>query len=153
MKLLTSFYQISGFDFSKAHSTASSKVSRGFCFNTLVLLLHLVYICINLKYQFRIQVELFKHPDVVGNITNACEMFLPLLCHFTLVCESFVKRRTEVKIKNLMTEIRSDLNCNLHFKLACLPLRKFFLLFVVNSLIHIAVLIMVFGTPGEWVPR
>lgn len=149
MKLLTSFYQISGFDFSKAHSTASSKVSRGFCFNTLVLLLHLVYICINLKYQFRIQVELFKHPDVVGNITNACEMFLPLLCHFTLVCESFVKRRTEVKIKNLMTEIRSDLNCNLHFKLACLPLRKFFLLFVVNSLIHIAVLIMVFGTPGE----
>lgn len=143
-KLLTSFYQISGFDFSEAHSTATLSRSGKFCQKSV---LHLVYICINLKYQIHIQAELFEHLDVVGSITN--EMFLPLFCRFTLVCESFVKQRTEAKIKNLMTEIRSDLNCNLHFKLACLPLRKFSFLFVVNSLIRIAVLIMELKAPGE----
>lgn len=144
MKLLTSFYQISGFYFSEPQH----RVVQG----------NLAWKCVPAAPCLHVHQSEIRDPNPSGTlkatwrcryVTNACEMFLSLFSYFTLFCDSFVKQRTEAKIKNLMTEIRSDLNCNLHFKLACLPLRKFFFLFVVNSLILVAVLIMVFKRPGE----
>lgn len=148
MKLMTRIYQISGFDFEVANFFKLFGLSSEFATRSVVAL-HFIYICINLKYQFNFQVQLFKHPDVLGNTTNACEMLLPLLCHFTLILESFYKRQKEERIKNLMTKIRCNLECNLHTKLISLPYGKFLALFVVNSLIYVSVLIMVFRIAGK----
>lgn len=85
MKLLTSFYQINGFDFSEAHSTATSSRSRKFCLK-VALLVHLVYICINLKYQIHIQAELFTTPTLSVTLRMLAKCF----CHFSAVSRLFV---------------------------------------------------------------
>lgn len=147
MKLITRIYQICGLDFAETNFISIFGISRKFLVHC-VLLLHFGYISINLKLQYNLNVELFKIPDVFGNTTNLLEMLLPLLCHFVVVSESFYKRRKQEKITILMEKIRLHLNCNLHAKSTNLPLVKFLFLFAINSLIFVAVFIMVRGTPG-----
>jgi hypothetical protein len=138
-----------GLDFVEANYISIFTISKKFLVRC-VLLAHFTYIFINLKLQYNLNVELFKLPDVFGNTTNLLEMLLPLLCHFVLVSESFYKRRKHEKIVILMRKIHLKLNCNLHAKSTNLPLVKFLFLFAINSLIFIAVFIMVRGTPGMY---
>ena len=147
MKLITRIYQICGLDFNEKSFLTVLKIPKKFLVRC-VLLSHLIYISVNLKLQYNLNVELYKIPDPFGNTTNLLEMLLPLLCHFVVVSESFYKRRKQGKIKNLMWKIHLRLNYNLHVKSTNVPLVKFLFLFAINSLIFIAVFIMAFRTPG-----
>lgn len=150
MKLIARIYQICGFDFDEKSFFSIHGISKKFLLN-FVLFSHCVYIVINLKLQYNLNVELYKMPDPFGNTTNLLEMLLPLLCHFVVVGESFYKREKQSKITNLMwkIQIHLHLNCNCHGKSTHLPLVKFLFLFAINSLIFIAVFIMAWRTPGE----
>lgn len=153
MKLIATIYQLTGFDFVESNFFTILRVPRKFLAR-FVFIVHFVYVCCNLKIQYYFQVELFKHPDITGNITNLVEMVLPLLCHLTLVCESFYKRAKEEEIRKLMKKIQSALNCSSRFSLMSLPIVKFLFLFVVNSLIYVVVLVMVLRVVGEkWSER
>lgn len=147
MKLITRIFQICGLDFAESNFVSIFGIPRKFLVQC-ALLTHLGYIFINIKLQYNLNVELFKLPDFFGNTTNLLEMLLPLLCHFVLVSESFYKRRKQEKISILMRKIELYLDCTLHGKSTNLPLMKFLFLFVINTLIFIAVFIMVRGTPG-----
>jgi hypothetical protein len=148
MKLITRIYQICGLDFDGENFSSLLGIPTKFLV-LCVLLAHCVYISINLKLQYDLNVELFKLPDAFGNTTNLLEMLLPLLSHFVLVGESFYKRRKHGKIRILMSKIHLHLDYNLHGKSTHLPLVKFLFLFAINSLIFIAVFIMAWRTPGE----
>lgn len=148
MKLITTkIYQICGLEFSETNFFSIFRISPRL-FARFILVAHFAYILINLNLQIVLNVELYKIPDIFGNTTNLLEMLLPLLCHFTLVSESFYKRKKQEKISILMRKICFNLNCNLHGKSTNLPLVKFLFLFAINSLIFLAVFIMVWDTPG-----
>lgn len=149
MTLITSFYQLTGFDFFEDNFFSILGLPKKFL-SRLVFLLHFAYCCTNLKYQYDFQLELFKHPDVTGNITNGIEMVLPVLCHITLICESFCNRRKEEKTRKYIRKIQSSLNCSARIKLISLPIVKFIFLFVINSLIYVLVLFMVNRMAGEF---
>lgn len=144
MKLLERVYQLFGFNLDGKKFFSIFGLSRRACAR-LVLLLHCIYICFNLKLQFDLQVQLFKHPDIVGNSTNMVEMLLPLLCHFTIVFESFCKRKIDEKIENLIGKVKN----NLQVEPTNLPLLKFVFLFVINSLIYVVAFIMAFHIYGK----
>lgn len=147
MELIARIYQICGLNFAEANFLSIFQISKN-CFVYCVLLIHFAYISINLKLQYNFNVELYKMPDFFGNTTNLTEMLLPLLCHFVFVSESFCKRRKQEKIMILMQKIHLHLNCNSHAKSTNLPHVKFLFLFAINSLIFIAIFIMVRATPG-----
>lgn len=136
---VTKLYQISGFDFA-----IYSRVYSRFIFS-----LHFVYIFINLRFQSSFHVELFAHPDVLGNTTNLIEMVLPLLCHLVIVTEAFRRRRKQAKIEKLMTKIRLNLNYDEQPSLWRQPVAKFLLLLIINSLLFIGIIIMVSDITGK----
>lgn len=148
MKLIASFYQLMGLNFLETNFFSILGIRAKFL-SRFVFLVHFVYVCVNLKMQYYFQLMLFKHPDTTGNITNLVEMALPLLCHLTLVCESFCKRKKDEKIRKLRWKIESCLNCSSRFKLTSLPIVKFIFLFVINSVIYVSVLVMVQRVVGE----
>lgn len=145
MKLTRRVYQLFGFylvgkDFFTIFGISGKACSR------IVFLLHCIYICVNLKFQYGLQVELFKHPDIVGNTTNMVEMLLPLLCQFTIVFESFCKCKLDEKIEKLIEDVKN----NLEAELTSLPLLKFIFLFVINSLIYVIAFVMAYHIYGEY---
>lgn len=147
MQLIASFYQIIGFDFIEQSFFSVFGISRKVLVR-IVFLLHLSFILLNLKYQYNFHLLLFEHPDVVGSITNLVEMILPILCHFVIVAESFCKSRKEEKIKRTMFTIRSTLHHD-QSMVANYPILKFIFLVVVNSLIYIAVIMMLSDSHGK----
>lgn len=146
MAVMKTIYQFSGLDFGEASFFVVSRLPKSLL-TRFVLALHLLYICINLKYQFSYQKSRFEFPDFAGNIASASETLFPLLCHFTLIFESFQKRHEEEKINNLMAEIRS--RCNLQSKLTSLPLLKFLFLCLINTLIYFVALVLLFRSAGN----
>src|SRR5690349_20108654 len=121
MKFIGSFYQLTGFDFLEANFFTILGISGKFL-SPFVFIFHVAYIFINLALQYNLQVEIFKHPDITGNITNLIEIVLPVLCHLTLVLESYFKRGKEAKMRKVMKRIQSNLNCNSR---SSLPIVKF----------------------------
>lgn len=144
MKLITSVFQLCGFNLVEKSFFSIFGISRKFL-TRFVFLLHIIYISINLKYQFSLQVVLFKHPDIVGNTTNLVEMLLPLICQLTIVTESLWKRKKEEKIIKLMAKLNGKLN----HQTTVFPLVKFFALFVINSLVYIAAFALVYRIVGK----
>lgn len=149
MTLIRTLNQLAGFDFLEDNFFSILGLPKKFI-SLFVFLVHIAFCCINLKFQYGFQLERFKHPDLTGNITTFIEMVLPLLCHLTLVCESLRNRRKEERIRKYIRKIQSSLNCSARFELISLPIVKFFFLFVVNSLIYVAVLVMVFRMASEF---
>lgn len=144
MKLITRISQLCAFDLVEESFFTVFNISKKF-FVRLVFLLHVIYVFVNLKYQFSLQVTLFNHPDIVGNTTNLIEMLMPLLCQLTIVLESMWKRKMEEKIACVMAK----LNCSLDHQITIFPLSKFFILFVVNSLIYVAAYVLVYRVVGS----
>lgn len=145
MKLITSLYQLCGFDFVEESFLTIFRIPTKFSV-LLVLLLHLIYISFNLKYQYDLHVALFKHPDIVGTTTNLVEMLAPLVCHFTIIIESLCKRNKEAKIKNAIRNLRKKLN----LKSTDFPLVAFLFLLVVNSFIWIIAFITAYHDYGRY---
>jgi hypothetical protein len=102
----------------------------------------------NLWRQYSFHVQLFKHPDVVGNVTNLIEMLSPLLCHATIVLESIYKRKREAQIGELMRKIQLKLNYASRCSIKTLPLVKFLWLFVINSSVYGLILGMIWHSVG-----
>lgn len=144
MKPITRVYQLCGFDLVEKNFSTIFRAPKKFSV-LFVFLLHFIYICLNLRYQYNFQAELFKHPDIVGNTTNLVEMVAPILCHITIILESLCKRKKEEKIRNLMRK----LNCNLHANVTSFPLVKFLFLVVVNSLICFTAFILTYHVVGK----
>jgi hypothetical protein len=103
---------------------------------------------VNLWRQYSFHVRLFKHPDVVGNVTNLIEMLSPLLCHSVIILESLCKRKREAKIGQLMRKIQLKLNYDSRCSIKTLPLVKFLWLFAINSSIYGLVLGMIWHSIG-----
>lgn len=146
MKLFTRIYQLSGIDFFEEDFFRLCRISSR-ALARAVFLLHVAFISVNLKYQYSFQVQLFKHPDVVGNITNLVEILLPVICHLTMVLEAFSKRKKQRKIAILIKQIRTTFSSST----TSLPVCKFVFLFAVNSFIYLMVVVMVYHIVGEWV--
>lgn len=148
MSLNTLLFRVSGFDFVERNCVSPYGFSRKL-FAYSVFLLHSAYVSVNLRFQFNFHVELFNHPDVLGNTTNLVEMVLPLLCHLVVVAEAFRKAKSEEKMKNLMAKLRSSLRYDAQPATVKLPLAKILFLFVVNSLLFIGIIIMVSNVAGK----
>jgi hypothetical protein len=148
MKLFTRFLQITGLKLVECHFFSVCGVSGKTCAK-LVFLMHWTYIGVNLWRQFFYHSRLFKHPDFVGNVTNLIEMLAPLLCHWTIVLESFYKRRTEEKIEKLMGKIQLKLDYAPRCSIKTLPVVKFLWLFAINSSIYAIVMVMIWHSVGK----
>lgn len=148
MKLFTRLYQITGLQLFERNFPSILGLSRKTSAN-LIALLHLAYIGINLWRQFFFHLRLFKHPDVVGNVTNLIEMLAPLLCHLTIILESLARRRVEEKMEKLMGEIQLKLYYDARSSIKSLPLVKFLWLFVINSAIYGIVIAMIWHSVGK----
>lgn len=144
MKPIKKVFQLCGFDFEENQFLTIFGIPQKFSV-LLVFLLHFIYICFNLRYQYNLQVILFKLPDVVGNTTNLVEMVAPLLCHLTIILESLCKRKKDEQIRILMR----NLSYNLHVHVTSFPLAKFLFLFVVNSLIYVTAFIFAYHIVGK----
>lgn len=110
----------------------------------LIVIIHLFYIAINLKLQYDFHSILFEHPDILGQVTNLIEMIAPLLCHFTIVAESFTKKTTRSRLQSVQKEIQLEFQINQEFKF-----RKFLSLFVINTLVFVIILGMLGDVKGE----
>lgn len=118
--------------------------SKGFGWK-LIVLIHVIYVCGNLKLQFDFHKILFHHPDFVGNTTNLIEMSLPIFCHLTIVLESLTQSSVDRKI-----QFHADKCSRIHknFKFS-----RFCWLFVMSTAIFGMVYALLSEIKGEWTSR
>jgi len=103
-------------------------LSQKGCCQKLIILIHVIYVCGNLKFQFDYHRILYHHPDFVGNTTNLIEMILPILCHLIVVLESFVQSSVEKNLHILTSKARQRLKIHRRF-----AFKRFCWLFILNS--------------------
>lgn len=135
MKWLVEVSHLIGFEFSASSRNFSQK---------FIAIIHLIYIVVNLKFQYNFHSILLHHPDVLGNCTNLIEMIAPILCHFMIVLEAFAKKSKGNRISKIQQKIRDDLRMeeNFHFI-------YFFWLFVVNSFIFVIIFMLLYDIKGK----
>jgi hypothetical protein len=126
------------------YSICALDLTKNCKFIHLVIILHFGYIFMNLRFQYDYHKSLFQHPDLLGSILNLLEMILPLLCHLTIVVESFMHAQKHEEMLRIVAKL------NLHFQLMNFPLLNFIFLFLSNSLIYIPVLYLVNDSIGMY---
>jgi hypothetical protein len=140
MKWLVGISYLIGFEYYSSNQECSRKFSQKFIF-----IIHLIYIFLNLKFQYDFHSILLLHPDVLGNCTNLIEMIAPILCHFMIVLESVIKTSKGNRIRRIQNKICSDLKMDKKFNLI-----NFFWLFLVNSFIFLIIFMLLSNIKGKF---
>jgi hypothetical protein len=140
MKWLVQFFHLIGFEFSGRFFSTSfqEKVQK------IIFFLHLLYIFINLKFQYEFHSQLFIHPDFFGNVTNLIEMLAPVLCHFTIIFTSFVNKSKGCQIAEIQIELCRKLQVKYCFKFG-----KFLWLFGINTLLFVIIFAILNDIKGK----
>lgn len=128
---VTRVYQICGLYFVKIEFKLFNKLSW-IILSSLILLLHLLYLSINLYFQYDFHYISFQYPDVLGAVTNFLQMMFPIVAHFVIILESFSKSMKTQKLVNKVYEIKNKLKLEIKF-----PFMKFLFLFLINSIIYV----------------
>lgn len=134
---VTTVYQICGLHFVKTKFKLFNKLSWNFL-SIFILLMHLLYLSINLHFQYDYHYIYFQYPDYLGTVTNFLEMMFPIFAHFVIILESFSKTKKTNKIINKVHEIKLKLGLEVKF-----PFIKFLFLFLANSFIYLTLYMLV----------
>ena len=92
---------------------------------TFILLVHLLYLSINLNFQYDYHFIYFQYPEFLGTVTNFLKMMFPIFSHFVILFESFSKSMKTDKFINEVHEIKKKLLLEIKF-----PFKKYFFLFI-----------------------